>query len=338
MRAEMADQAPVLEGLVDRFDDLVAAIAAIRPAQLAGTVLLGRGPSRSALTYARYLIELSSGRPVAIAAPSLQTRYVADTDYRGYVVVAYSQSGRTPEIVAAAERMRANGARVVAMTNQVDGALAAVADAVLAVDTGPARAVPATKAVTAQMLASLAVATALGRDGHELVPAAELAHLPAAVRSTLADSEPARALANRWAGRSRMLVIARGLGVAAAAETAAKVRETSGVFAQGMSAADLLHGPIASVHRALPILLVDVGGPARHDVLDLVTRLTQVGADVAFCAAHPSAQLPVFGELSEPLATIVATVRGHQLAFEWSCALGLDPDSPEGLSSASATG
>jgi glutamine---fructose-6-phosphate transaminase (isomerizing) len=332
MTAELAEQVQVLGRLVDRFAADTAAIAAITPRPLAGIALLGRGSSDNAATLGRYLVELSSGRPAGLSAASLLTRYGADTDYRGYLLVAYSQSGRTPEIVTAAQLARERGARVLAVTNDIDSPLAAAADAVLALGTGPERAVPATKTVTAQLLASVAVACAVARPGHEPVAFDALAALPNAVATVLADDNPARELAARWAGQRRLLVVARGLGYAAAQETALKIRETAGVFAQGMSSADLLHGPIASVDPALPVLLLDAGGPGGADVAELADRLISMGIDVAWCAARPDAALPLTAGLPEALATIVATVRGQQLALEWSRAIGVDPDAPTGLS------
>ena len=76
---------------------------------VAGVVIVARGSSDHAAVYGRYLLELATRRPVALAAPSLYTRYGAQTDAAGWLVVGVSQSGKTPEIVdvvAAAARVR----------------------------------------------------------------------------------------------------------------------------------------------------------------------------------------------------------------------------------------
>src|SRR5262249_18376625 len=90
--------------------------------------------------------------------------------------------------------------------------------------------------------------------------------LPAAVDAALGDPGPARELAGRWGAIDRLVVAGRGLGYAAALETALKVAETTGILAEGMSAADLYHGPIAAVYAGAPVLLVNAGGPAGADV------------------------------------------------------------------------
>ena len=123
---------------------------------------------------------------------------------------------------------------------QPGSALTQVCDLSLLTEAGPELAVPATKTVTAQMLAVTAVAAAFDS---ELVAAADLAALPDGVASLLADSgasgasRPADTLAERWAQARRLVVTGRGLAYAAALETALKVKETAQVHAEGLSSA-----------------------------------------------------------------------------------------------------
>ncbi len=333
MQQEMDEQPAVLAALVERHDADAAAIAALVPRRPEAFVLLARGSSDNAATLGRYAIEAATGRPAALAAPSLLTRYGAAIDYRGVVVVALSQSGGTPEIVTAAERMRAAGGRVIAVTNDEGSALAAVSDLTLPLGAGPEVAVPATKTVTAQMLRVVQVAIALGALGST---ADELTALPVAVAALLADGGRAESLARRWSTASGLLGAARGILLAAAQETMLKVRETSGVPAQATSSADLLHGPIASVSTGDPVLLFAGDAATDADLAGLEARLRAVGADVATCGPEPASALPRPG--APPwLAPILATVRGQQLALALALGRGSDPDAPEGLTKVTPT-
>ena len=56
-------------------------------------VLVARGTSDNAALFGRYLLEITTGIPVSLAAPSISTLYRARVDYRGALVVAISQSG-----------------------------------------------------------------------------------------------------------------------------------------------------------------------------------------------------------------------------------------------------
>jgi len=326
MSAEMDEQPAVLGRLVDRFEGHAAQVRAIVPDRLAGVAFLARGSSDNAAVYGRYLCELAAGRPAGLVAPSLLTLYDARVDYDGYLVVALSQSGATPEIVTVCQRLGAAGARTVAVVNDAESSLAEAVQAVIPIEAGEERAVPATKTVTGELLALAAVASALGPVPFDR---AALAALPAEVGAVLADPVQPRALAESLAGVERLFVVARGLLYAAALEAALKVKETARIFAEGMSVADFRHGPIAAVDEHVPVVAFDHPGPAQDDVRDLVATLEARGVpvgDLALPAAVP-----------EALAPIPAVVRAQQLALALTLARGLDPDAPAGISKVTET-
>jgi len=339
MAVELAEQPRVLASMVARWPDLVAQVERVVPEDLAGVAFVARGSSDNAAVLGRYEAERGSGRPAGLVAPSLHTRYDADVDYSGYLAVALSQSGETPEIVTTAERLRHAGARVVAITNEPASALALVADAHLALGAGAELAVPATKTVTAQMLAVLAVADGLRakRGRAAAIGPAALAALPDAIAVLLADLAGPRDLASRWVGADRLVVVARGAMLAAALEVALKVRETAGVFAQGTSTADLAHGPIASIAPGAAVLLLDGGGPGSSDVREMSQRLAGIAADAQCAGGAPGDAVALPTGLGDSLEVLAATVRGQQLAYAWARAVGRDPDAPEGLSKVTRT-
>ena len=333
MAAEMAEQPAVLARLAARAEAVAATARALAPSPLAGTAIVARGSSDHAAVCGRYLLELASGRPVSLAAPSLHLLYGARVDYGGQLAIAVSQSGRTPEIVATLERLRAAGARALAITNDGDSPLAAAADATLALGAGAELAVPATKTVTGELLLFALLARALGP-----VPFgdAELAALPALVQEVLDDPQPARLAAAALADATRLVVTARGLLYGAALETALKLQETTGVAADAIAAADLRHGPIAIVGAGFPVIALSAPGPARDDVAALVATLRERGARVLEIACDEEAALPL-PPLPEALAPVVAVVRAQQLARELALARGREPDAPAGLRKVTAT-
>ena len=304
MAAEMASQPEVLARLVARAPADTVAVQAVVPRPLAGVVFLARGSSDNAAVFGRYLAELCAGRPAGLAAPSLYTRYHADVDWHGYLMIALSQSGATPEIISTCRAARSAGATVIGITNEPGSPLAAAVDLVLATEAGPELAVPATKTVTAQLAVLVTVTAALGPG-------------------------PAGELAGRWRAIDRLVVAGRGLGYAAALETALKVAETTGILAEGMSAADLYHGPIAAVYAGAPVLLVNAGGPADADVAGLRRLLDGRQAETA--------GLPVPAGLPEAAQVITAVVRGQQLASALALARGADPDAPAHLTKVTET-
>jgi glucosamine--fructose-6-phosphate aminotransferase (isomerizing) len=334
MAAEMAQQPEVLAALARRREPLAEQARAARPDPLLGTVLVARGSSDHAAIFGRYLLEPATGRPVALAAPSLATLYDAGVDYSGYLVIATSQSGRTPEIATVTERMRAGGGRTLAITNEPGSPLARSAQGVIELGAGAEQAVPATKTFTATAAAFALTAEALGAGAGD---DGAWERLPAAVEEVLADMVPAERVADALVGATRMLTIGRGYAFAMALEAALKLKETTQVLAEGYSSADLRHGPKVVVSTGFPVLALSVAGPAAADVADLVAELRARGADVFEIADRPDADLPIPAGLPEPLAAIVAVVRAQQLSLALARARGLDPDAPAGLSKVTPT-
>jgi glutamine---fructose-6-phosphate transaminase (isomerizing) len=139
MRREMAEQPDVLARFAERFGAHVSRVRELVPENLAGVSFVARGSSDHAAVFGRYLAELASRRPASLAAPSLQTLYDADVDYSGWLVVALSQSGATPEIETVTRAMQDAGARTIAIVNDEGSPLAAAAELVIALAAGGGR-------------------------------------------------------------------------------------------------------------------------------------------------------------------------------------------------------
>jgi glucosamine--fructose-6-phosphate aminotransferase (isomerizing) len=279
------------------------------------------------------MLEMATGRPVASASPSIHTLYRASVDFSGYLLVAVSQSGQTPEITEVVDRARAHGAKAIAVTNDERSPLASAAELVVALGAGQERAVPATKTVSAELVAFAMIAQALGDIGFSGEAAEEL---PAQVAELLGDPGPAEALSEWLVGTDCWATVARGLLYGAAAEVALKVEETTSVFSTAFSAADLRHGPIAAVAGGLPVLVMVHPGPASADVLDVARELRQRGARVRLAGPVAGSGLP-WPAASEVVAPVLAVVRGQQLALGLARRLGHDPDSPPCLSKVTST-
>jgi len=346
VRAEIAEQPAALAELTQRWDDLVGTVAGVVPHPLRGVGLVARGSSDFVAVHARYLVELTTGLPVTMLAPSLWTRYDLHRDLGGWLIIALSQSGQTPEVVTVAERTRAAGARVVAITNDASSDLARTAHAHLLLGTTVERAVPATKTVTTQLLTVAAVATACaGAD----VPAwlggpDDRAALGEQVAAVVDDTAVVLAAIDRCERAAHLVQVGRTLTYAAALEGALKMKETCGRPVEGFSSADFLHGPAAVGGPRTAVIAYNWPGPTAADVVESVTAAADLGSSMiavgpadAWRDAPPRLEVPVAPDIPAGLAVIPLVVRGQQLAIELSVRLGLDPDSPAGLSKVTET-
>ena len=111
-------------------------------------VLVARGTSDNAALFGRYLLEITTGIPVSLAAPSIATLYNAPLNYRETLVVAISQSGESTDTNLVLERARRQGALTLGITNESRSTLARIAEHVFQVRAGKEKSVAATKTYT----------------------------------------------------------------------------------------------------------------------------------------------------------------------------------------------
>jgi len=338
MRAEIGEQPEVVRATIDAL--LPRAAEAGRLAKGCRHVLfVGRGTSDNAAVYGSYLLQAFGGRLATLGSPSIATTYRSRVDLDGVLVVGLSQSGRTAEIVETMAWARDCGARTLAITNGAGSPLAEVADLAFVTLAGPERAVPATKTFTCQLAALAVLAIGLGAD----LDAGELRSVPGEVSDLLSRTDDLAPVVTELSGVTGVVVSGRGLAYSPALELALKIKEACYLHAMGLSWADLLHGPIAVVDAQTPaILLAAETGPTLEGTADLARRVTGAGARAygigggprlaAACTrAIPGPRLP------EWLAPIGLIVPGQLLTEELSRRLGLNPDSPRGLSKVTQT-
>ena len=96
-------ESPIAENAVD----VLRIGATLRTMNPRAVVTCARGSSDHAATYAKYLIETYTKTVTSSAAPSLSSIYDATPDLRGVLFIAISQSGKSPDLLAAVEHAKA---------------------------------------------------------------------------------------------------------------------------------------------------------------------------------------------------------------------------------------
>jgi glucosamine--fructose-6-phosphate aminotransferase (isomerizing) len=332
---EIAEQPLVLQRLITRpvWDGVTRRVAA-RARE--GALTVARGSSDHAATYFAYLLLVHAKLPTASIPPSVATLYHRRPRGAQRVALGVSQSGRSPDVVAALGALRQGGALALAVTNDESSPLAAAAEEVLALGCGTEHAVAATKSFTAS-LAALACLALRWAERRELVSALERVPEACARALDVSVQDAAHVLARA----PDAFVLARGFGYAVAREAALKLKEIARVRAEAESAAEFLHGPVASVEAGLPVLVVvATDEPARGPCLEAAARIAQAGGRLLLAGATESEAaavskdalaLDVGRELPGELAPIAQAVLLQRLAVATALAKGLDPDSPRNL-------
>ena len=340
MAREIAAQPQVLRRLLELERANVELIAAaVREFDPCFAFIVARGSSDNAALYGKYLLGARNRLPVALAAPSLFTLYRSPPELTRALVVAISQSGQSPDLLAVAEEAGRQGALTVAVTNAPSSPLARACRWVVALHAGEERSVAATKSYTAQLMALAMLSAGMegGRDAME-----QLHSVPRAVREAMGSEEAARLAAGRLKDANRCVVIGRGYEYTTAQEIGLKLKELAAIGAMSYSAADFMHGPVAMVEPGLPALLVAPSGAAFQEMKGLAERLSRMGAEVI--AISDRADLPESAmRISVPstagdwLSPFVTVVPGQWLALHLAQARGLDPDRPRRLSKVTRT-
>lgn len=297
-------------------------------------ITIARGSSDNAAAFAAYLIGSRTGVVTASLPPSLETLQHAGLDLAHSLAIGISQSGRSPDIVAPVRRARERGALTVAIVNQATSPLAEAAEIVFDQMAGTEHAVAATKSFIASLVVPARIVAAWTED-RALKDA--LARLPEALEAaTRCDWSPAiEALAKT----ERMMVVGRGLNLAIAQEGALKLKETSILQAEAMSAAEVMHGPKALIEPGYRVLALAPNDGGRTSVLAMAEEFRALGAEVLLAGAPdvPGATLPLPPALHPALDPIVAIAAFYPFAARLSEARGLSPDAPRNLKKVTET-
>jgi len=314
--------------------DAVASLAAeLRGSPPRAIVTCARGSSDHAATYAKYLFETRLGILTASAAPSVASVYGATPDLRDCLFVAISQSGASPDLVATARGARDAGARVVALVNAPDSALANAAHYALPLWAGEERSVAATKSYIASLAALAHLAAAWTEDRA----------LGAALDAAPRDLERAWQLdwspfVRRLASASDLYVIARGVGLGVAQEAALKCKETCGLHAESFSAAEVLHGPQALLKPAFPALLLAQADETRAGVEALAAELASRGIDVFLAGGSAAGAIALASIDAHPaIAPMLLAQAFYRAANALAIARGHNPDEPPNLTKVTRT-
>lgn len=290
-------------------------------------VTCARGSSDHAATFAKYLIETRLGILTASAAPSVSSVYAAKGDLRGTVLLAISQSGASPDLLAAVANAKAAGAMVVALVNVESSPLAKAADCTLPLCAGTEQSVAATKSYIASLAAIIHLVAVWSQD-EELLDA--LSQAPTLLeRAWELDWRPA---VEHLRTARDLYVVGRGLGLGVAQEAALKLKETCGLHAEALSAAELRHGPMALVHAGFPVLIFAQNDETHTGVEELATELANRGAQVLLAGAVAPGAEALATESAHPAIQPMLIIQSfYRMVNALAITRGFDPDRPPHL-------
>lgn len=248
----------------------------------------------------RFLMEKLARLPAeADLAAELRMRDPVVLDNTLCIVI--SQSGETADTLVALRDMKAKGAKVISVLNVVDSSIARESDGVVYIQAGPEIGVASTKAYTLQIL-TLEIIALRFAEVRNSAPSREIKDLKAALLRTpehaqvLLDREADfKAIAAKHYQRPNALYLGRGVNLPSAMEGALKMKEISYIHAEGYSAGEMKHGPIALVEPNCFTVAIAVEGQVYEKMIGNIMEIKARSGPVIAVADDGNEQIPVIG-------------------------------------------
>ncbi|GAA6528089.1 MAG: glutamine--fructose-6-phosphate transaminase (isomerizing) [Prevotella sp.] len=279
-----------------------------------------------------------------------EVEYASEFRYRNPVVtkddvvIALSQSGETADTLAAIKLAKERGAFIFGICNAVGSSIPRVTDTGTYIHVGPEIGVASTKAFTGQITVLIMLALSVGRekgtisnDDYQKV-IKELWNIPGKIKEVLQLNNEIADLSRTFTYATNFLYLGRGYSYPVALEGALKLKEISYIHAEGYSAAEMKHGPIALIDSDMPVVVI-----APHDAMyaKILSNIQEIkarkgriiaivtkGDETISKIADEVIELPPTIECLEPL---LATVPLQLLAYHIAVCKGKNVDQPRNL-------
>lgn len=300
------------------------------------------GTSFHAAMMAKYAIERWTRLPVEIDIAS-EFRYRDPVLDSQSLVIGISQSGETIDTLAAVRYAKAQGAKLIGVSNVLDSALARESHAVLYTRAGLEIGVAATKTFTTQLVAMQLLGLYLAQVRGTLDPGqievliGDLVKLPEQVSKVLAASDEIETLSRSLSDVRDWFFLGRSGDFPVAMEGALKLKEIAYVRAEGYAAGEMKHGPIALIEKGVVVVGVVTDSHVRSKTLSNMEEMKARGGTIVLVAedgddvgevAHHVIRVPSGPDL---LCTVTAVIPLQLLAYHVATTRGLDVDKPRNL-------
>jgi glucosamine--fructose-6-phosphate aminotransferase (isomerizing) len=328
------------EGATAKFGGLNMSSAELR--SIERIIIAASGTSWHAALVGEYLIEELAHLPVEVEFAHEFCYRNAPLE-RDTVLLVISQSGETADTLAALREAQRRGHRALAIVNVVGSTIAREATGGIYMHAGPEIGVASTKAFVSTLTILSLLAVHFGRmrmlsakRALEILRALEAA--PKQIEAILGQSDALKKLALKYAKADDFFFLGRGYTFPAALEGALKLKEISYIHAEGYSAAEMKHGPIALIDPKTPtVFLVPQDSMYDKTMANLAMIRARKGPIIALATegdkqikgvADDVIYLP---ETLEAVYPILAAVPLQLFAYHIAVARGCDVDKPRNL-------
>jgi glucosamine--fructose-6-phosphate aminotransferase (isomerizing) len=304
--------------------------------------IVAAGTSFHAGMVGMYLLESLARVPCTVEISS-ELRYRNPIVERNTLHFVVSQSGETADTLYAMRELQRKGATVLGICNVVGSTIARESDGGVYIHSGPEIAVASTKAFTSQITVFYLFALLLGRmrdlsfdAGKSFIQ--DLQSIPAKVETILSRSRSILTLAERYSRYKDFLFLGRGINYPVAMEGALKLKEISYIHAEGYSAAELKHGPIALINDETPSVFLVPDDSLREKIISNMKEVKSRKGRVIAVAVEGDQEVAAIADdvievprISECFYPLLMVIPLQLLAYHCAVLLGRDVDQPRNL-------
>jgi glutamine---fructose-6-phosphate transaminase (isomerizing) len=318
-------------------------LAALEPASIRRVVMVSAGASWISSQIGKFMLEELCGIPAEVD-------YSAEFRYRNppvddhTLIIGVSQSGETADTLAAMEESKRRGCRLLALTNTLDSSIARKADAQLYTRCGPEISVTTTKCFLTQIEAFYLFAIYLaGRLGRLDAAATEqllrpMWTIPSQIEAILGQERHIEKIARKYGKARDFLYLGRGINYPVALEGALKLKEISYIHAEGYSAGEMKHGPIALIDEELPVVVIIPNDNVFEKTLSNLKEVESRSGRIIAVTDRVSTELEEVAwdiirvpSTNRFLMPVLTTVPLQVLAYHIAVYRGTDVDQPRNL-------
>ena len=293
--------------------------------------LTGSGTSYHCALIAKHLLS-NFAKIHAETMVSSEFQYTLDGIDSTSVLLAISQSGETADVLQAVKAAKHMGARILSIVNIPTSSLARISDSFLPIECGPEVGVAATKSFTAQLSLIYTVVDRLckGCLGFE----AYKVFLGGALRKILDTEIEIHRIAERLRDATDIYIIGRSIHYPIALEGALKLKELAYIHAEGMTAGELKHGPLALIESNSYVIIINPNDTTSNDNIATAHEIKARGATIIGISDRANDVYDIFIKIPSAksiIYPIIEVLPFQILAYYLALAKNADPDYPRNL-------
>lgn len=331
MIKEIHDQSKVLRNIAKNYEKEITILSnAIKNAR--GTFFIGVGTAFNACLEGSYFFSKIAKLHINPVIGS-EFNYLEDFITKKSLVIAFSQSGETIDVIEPLNRVKSKGAKIAALVNVLGSTIYRSSDIKVLLAAGPEKAVASTKAFTAKL--AMIFLLAYKMVGKQKIARLLLLDTAREVERLCSKKsiDGLKKIAKILSKSNHIYVIGRGASYPVALEAALKIKEVSYIHTEGFAGGELKHGPIALIDSGTPVIVFAPNDETYESIISNATEIKSRGGLIVGIGAEKSDVFDHFIEVKDlgEASSIAQVVPAQLISYYITLEKKYDPDKPRNL-------